>query len=73
MLNSDDPTMFHTDIGREYVELCTALDYPPATVRTLVLTGVEATWLDDAEKAALRAGFTAELDRLDTELTPATP
>lgn len=28
-----DPTMFHTDIGREYVELCTALDYGPATVR----------------------------------------
>ncbi len=68
MLNSDDPTMFHTDIGREYVELCTALDYGPATVRTLVLAGVDATWLDDGEKAAMRAAFTADLDDLDTGL-----
>jgi adenosine deaminase len=68
MINSDDPTMFHTDLGREYVELCTALDYPPATVRALVLNGVDATWLDDGEKAALRAGFTAELDSLDAAL-----
>jgi adenosine deaminase len=69
MLNSDDPTMFHTDIGREYVELCTALDYDPATVQTLVLNGVEATWLDDTDKASLRAEFTAELATLDAALT----
>ena len=29
MLNSDDPTMFHTDIGKEYVDLCSALEYGP--------------------------------------------
>jgi len=68
MLNSDDPTMFHTDIGREYVELCTALGYGQDTVRALVLNGVDATWLDDVDKAALRTAFTAELDALDTRL-----
>jgi len=68
MLNSDDPTMFHTDLGREYVELCTALGYDQRTVRRLVLNGVDATWLDDTEKAALRAEFTAELDALDAAL-----
>ncbi|WP_007509586.1 adenosine deaminase [Pseudofrankia saprophytica] len=72
MLNSDDPTMFHTDIGREYVELCTALGYGQETVRTLVLNGVDATWLDDTDKTALRAAFTAELDVLDARLAAGT-
>jgi adenosine deaminase len=70
MINSDDPTMFHTDLGREYVELCTALDYDPATVRALVLNGVDAAWLDDADRTALRAEFLAELDLLDARLVP---
>lgn len=67
-VNSDDPTMFHTDLGREYVELCGALDYGPDVVRELVLNGVDATWLDDVDKASMRASFTAELDALDAEL-----
>jgi adenosine deaminase len=71
MLNSDDPTMFHTDIGREYVQLCTALDYGPSTVRELVLTGVDATWLDESDKAAMRTDFTDTLNRLDAELSTA--
>jgi adenosine deaminase len=62
--------MFHTDLGREYVELCTALDYDSATVRALVLNGVDAAWLDDADRTALRAEFLAELDLLDARLVP---
>jgi len=69
MLNSDDPTMFHTDIGKEYVDLCTALGYGTDQVRTFCINGVDATWLDDGDKARLRAEFTAELDRLEAELT----
>jgi adenosine deaminase len=70
MLNSDDPTMFHTDIGREYVEMCTAAGYGTAEVRRLVLAGVDATWLDDVDKATMRAEFSAELDRLEADLVP---
>lgn len=68
MLNSDDPTMFHTDIGREYVELCRALDYEPAQARELVLNGVDATWLDDSDKASMRRSFSEELGRLEAQL-----
>jgi adenosine deaminase len=67
MLNSDDPTMFHTDIGKEYVDFCGQNHYGPEVVRGLVLNGVEATWLDASEKAALRQTFEAELDALDAE------
>jgi adenosine deaminase len=69
MLNSDDPTMFHTDIGTEYVDLCGALGYGPDRVRSLMLNGVDATWLDDTDKAAMRRSFTEEFDRLEAELS----
>jgi adenosine deaminase len=70
-LNSDDPTMFHTDIGKEYVDFCGQNGYGPDVVRRLVLNGVEATWLDVSEKAALRREFESELDALDARLVPA--
>jgi adenosine deaminase len=69
MLNSDDPTMFHTDIGKEYVDLCGALDYGPDVVRQLCLNGVEATWLDDDDKRAMARAFSDELDRLTQQLS----
>ncbi|HEX4356025.1 MAG TPA: adenosine deaminase [Pseudonocardia sp.] len=68
MLNSDDPTMFHTDIGEEYVKFCGQNNYGPKVVRQLVLQGVEATWCDDVDKAAMRRAFEAEIDALDREL-----
>ena len=70
-LNSDDPTMFHTDIGKEYVDLCVALDYGPDKARELCLNGVEATWLDDDEKRSMRADFEREIDELQAQLSPA--
>jgi adenosine deaminase len=67
-LNSDDPTMFRTDIGKEYVDFVGQNGYPPEVAKTMVLNGVDATWLDAADKASLRAGFVAELAALDAEL-----
>ena len=67
-LNSDDPTMFHTDIGKEYVDFCGQNGYPPEVAKQLVRNGVDATWLDAPDKAALRASFDAEIVALDAEL-----
>jgi adenosine deaminase len=68
MLNSDDPTMFRTDIGEEYARFCGQNDLAPDVVRQLVLNGVDATWLDDSDKASLRREFEDEIDALDTEI-----
>jgi adenosine deaminase len=68
MLNSDDPTMFRTDIGREYVDFCGQNDYGPDVVRGLVHNGIDACWLDDSDKAAMHRSFDTELDGLETEL-----
>jgi adenosine deaminase len=68
-LNSDDPTMFRTDIGKEYVDFVGQNGYGPDLAKELVLNGVDACWLDDGDKAALRRSFEAEMALLDAELT----
>jgi adenosine deaminase len=67
-LNSDDPTMFRTDIGKEYVDFVGQNEYPPETAKQLVRNGVDATWLDASEKAALHRAFDDEIAALDKEL-----
>ena len=72
MLNSDDPTMFHTDIGKEYVDLCLACNYGPSQVREFSLNGVAGSWLDESEKARFRRQFEREIDELQAQLDVAT-
>jgi adenosine deaminase len=67
MLNSDDPTMSHTDIGTEYVKFCGQNNFRPELVRQLVVQGVEAAWLDDIDKAAMRRAFETAIDELNRE------
>jgi adenosine deaminase len=70
-LNSDDPTMFHTDICKEYVDFVGQNDYPPEVAKQLVRNGVDATWLDDVDKASLRDRFEVEIASLDEALSAA--
>jgi adenosine deaminase len=67
-LNSDDPTMFRTDIGKEYVDFVGQNDYPPEVAKQLVRNGIDASWLDPSEKAALHTAFEDEFAALDKEL-----
>jgi hypothetical protein len=46
MLNSDDPTMFQTDLGEECAGFCGRNDLSSGVVRPPVLNGVDARWLD---------------------------
>lgn len=71
MVNSDDPSMFHTDIGNEYAKMAAAADWSTGTVRELSLNGIDGSWLSADEKRRLRSEFSAEFDRLESELTPA--
>ena len=71
MINSDDPSMFHTDIGSEYVKMAAAAQWGTDTVREFSLNGVDGSWLPDDEKRRLRQEFVAELDGLEAELETA--
>ena len=68
MINSDDPTMFHTDIGTEYVKIANAAGWGVETIREFSLNGISGSWLSDDEKQTLRREFTEETDRLAAEL-----
>src|SRR4029077_16977650 len=66
--NSDDPTMFHTDIGKEYVDFVGQNDYPPEVAKQLVRNGIDASWLEPSEEASLHAAVDDECAALDKEL-----
>jgi adenosine deaminase len=63
-VNSDDPTMFDTSITREYLILAQQLGFTADELRTLSLSGVEASFLSDEEKESMRAAFEGEWELL---------
>lgn len=63
---ADDPGMFPTTLTEEYRILAEDLAVPQARLRRMALAGVDACWLPDAERAALRSRVERELDGLET-------
>jgi adenosine deaminase len=53
-VNSDDPPLFGTDIGREYALLESVFDFSPEEVADVTLNAVEAAFLTEEEKDVLR-------------------
>ena len=64
-LNTDDPAMTDLDLGKEYRSVAAALGMSWDEVCGVALDGVEATWLDDGEKRALRVAFEAEIAQIE--------
>ena len=60
-LNTDDPAMTDLDLGKEYRSVARALEMPWSEIEDTALDGIEATWLDEDAKRALRAQFEREL------------
>jgi adenosine deaminase len=71
MINSDDPPMFHTDIGTEYVTMVEAAGWGPDKVREFCFNGIDGSWMSDDEKRSLRTEFESELRNLEAEFAPA--
>ncbi|POX50187.1 adenosine deaminase [Streptomyces sp. Ru72] len=58
-VNSDDPPMFGTDLNSEYAVAARLLDLDERGLAALARNAVEASFLDDAGKAALSAEIDA--------------
>ena len=65
ILSSDDPGMFPTTLAQEYEIASTQLQLDNATLRSMSLAGVEASWLPEPDKMLLRERFVREFDALD--------
>ncbi|MGH2684408.1 MAG: adenosine deaminase, partial [Actinomycetota bacterium] len=68
-LNTDDPAMTDLDLGKEYRSVAEALGLSFEDIALVALDGVEATWLDDDEKARLRRDFEHEVHVLGANLS----
>lgn len=56
-LNSDDPTFFRYDLADEYARIAQVHNYDFDTMVGIRDSAIEASWLDESDKAALRAEF----------------
>jgi adenosine deaminase len=63
-INTDDPAMTVLDLGTEYEAVATAMSFSVAGMCAIALDALDATWLDDVDRAALRASFEAEIGDL---------
>lgn len=68
MINSDDPPMFKTDLGREYIVMAEHMEFTPSDFKKFVLNGIDGSWLDDSTKRQWRQEWSQEIDNLISQL-----
>jgi len=56
-INTDDPAMTGTDLGREYRDVAEALGYGYDEMCGIAVEGIDATWLDETGRSELRRSF----------------
>ena len=70
-IDSDDPPMFGTDPTHDYRVLAHALGYGRDELAAFTRNGVEASWLDATDQAALLARVDALVAQIPAHPTPA--
>jgi len=63
-INTDDPAMTGADLGTEYRDLAAAQGLTFGEMCAVALDALEATWLDEPERHALRSTFEDEIAML---------
>ncbi len=63
-LNTDDPSLTDLDLGFEYAAVADAYGWGWDEMVDVALDGVDACWLEDADRAALRAQVEAAREEL---------
>ena len=58
-INTDDPAMTELDLGLEYQRVADAYGYSVAEMAQFAQEGIESTWLDATDRAALSGEFAA--------------
>ena len=63
-VNTDDPSMFETDMNNEYLQLQDKLGFSVHELFKLSLNGVDSSFLPEERKVKMHESFTKEYDRL---------
>ncbi len=67
-LNTDDPQVFGTTLTDEYLLAANAFNLDAHQIATIVLNGVQASFIDEKAKQQLRLNVKSELDALMVKL-----
>lgn len=67
-VNSDDPSLFHTDLNNEYHQIHEHLGFSLSELFQLSLNGIETSFIDESRKKELTTLFTTEYDRIRNQL-----
>jgi len=67
-VNSDDPSMFGTDMNNEYFQLHRQLGFTVPELFQISLNAVDSAFMPDWEKERLREEFHEEIDRLTADV-----
>jgi adenosine deaminase len=59
-INTDDPVMFGNSMAQEFQALETSFGFTPDEIRTLILNGIEASWLSPERKRELADSFRSD-------------
>ena len=66
-INTDDPAMTGLDLGTEYRNVAEAMGYTFDDMCAIAIEGIEATWLHDDERRALRASFERDIAEIASD------
>ena len=67
-INSDDPSLFHTDLNNEYFQIHKHLGFTLTELLQLSLNGIETAFVDEAKKTALRDSFSTEYSQIMSQV-----
>ena len=63
-MGSDDPSLFHTDLNNEYIQIHKYLGFSIQELYQISLNGVKMAFIDDSRKKELTDTFNREYNRI---------
>ncbi len=67
-VNSDDPSLFHTDMNNEYLTLHRELGFSVEDLYQISLNGLQSAFIDENKRAKLKRQFSSEYRELESQL-----
>ena len=67
-VNSDDPSLFHTNMNNEYVHLHEHLNFSLDELYQISLNGIQTAFIDESRKSELREQFIEEYRKIESQL-----
>ena len=68
-VNSDDPSLFHTNMNNEYEQIHKHLGFSLKELFQISLNGIQTTFIDESAKFELVQRFTEELTEIESQVS----